>query len=95
MSDVQHPHASLVVALFFFYCSSHSEESLLLALRTVSSGRTTISIAHRLSTIRHAGTVAVLAAGRVSEIGPFDELYANPDSQFMRLMNKQISGAGS
>jgi ATP-binding cassette subfamily C protein len=44
------------------------------ALAAVLTGRTVIAIAHRLNTAHDADRVAVLADGRVSELGPHDEL---------------------
>ncbi|MEW2521148.1 ABC transporter ATP-binding protein [Actinacidiphila alni] len=44
------------------------------ALATVLDGRTVIAIAHRLQTAHDADRVAVMAAGRVTELGTHDEL---------------------
>jgi ABC-type multidrug transport system fused ATPase/permease subunit len=44
------------------------------ALAAVLTGRTVIAIAHRLNTAHDADRVAVLADGRVSELGTHDEL---------------------
>jgi ATP-binding cassette subfamily B protein len=46
------------------------------ALERLSEGRTTIAIAHRLSTVRDADQIVVLNAGRVAEMGTYDELIA-------------------
>jgi ABC-type multidrug transport system fused ATPase/permease subunit len=44
------------------------------ALAAVLTGRTVIAIAHRLNTAHDADRVAVLADGRISELGTHDEL---------------------
>ncbi|MFN0027597.1 MAG: ABC transporter ATP-binding protein [Acidimicrobiales bacterium] len=46
------------------------------AMAQVSSGRTTILVAHRLATSRQADRIAVLAQGRLVELGSHDELLA-------------------
>jgi ATP-binding cassette subfamily C protein len=46
------------------------------ALATVLKGRTVIAIAHRLHTAHDADRVAVMAGGRLTEIGTHDELVA-------------------
>lgn len=44
------------------------------SLSAVLTGRTVVAIAHRLHTAHDADRVAVVDAGRISEIGPHDEL---------------------
>jgi len=46
------------------------------SLSAVLHGRTVVAIAHRLHTAHDADRVAVVDAGRISEIGPHDELVA-------------------
>ena len=55
---------------------TETERAVQGALDRLSRGRTTVSIAHRLSTIRDAEQIAVLADGRLAELGPHDELMA-------------------
>ena len=48
-------------------------------------GRTSVVIAHRLSTIRNCDIIFVLNKGVVVEAGSYDELLANPNSNFSKL----------
>ena len=50
---------------------------------------TRIVIAHRLSTIRKADRIYVLRAGRVAQIGPFDELIGQ-EGPFRDLVRRQM-----
>lgn len=50
---------------------------------------TRIVIAHRLSTIRHADRIYVMEAGKVKQVGNFDEL-SQQDGLFSRLIERQI-----
>lgn len=51
---------------------------------------TRITIAHRLSTIRHADRIYVIDAGRVVQVGSFEEL-VQQNGLFTRLVNQQLS----
>jgi len=53
-----------------------SETMIQRALDRFSRDRTTLVVAHRLTTIRRADVIAVLADGRVAEMGNHDELVA-------------------
>ncbi|KFP71046.1 hypothetical protein N310_12065, partial [Acanthisitta chloris] len=59
------------------------------ALDRLMEGRTVLIIAHRLSTIQNADFVAVLGQGKILECGKHEELLANPDGLFRKLMQKQ------
>jgi ATP-binding cassette, subfamily B, beta-glucan exporter len=53
-----------------------TEAKVQAALDEVMKGRTTFVIAHRLATVRNADRILVFEAGRVIEMGAFDELVA-------------------
>jgi ATP-binding cassette subfamily B multidrug efflux pump len=53
---------------------THSEELIQTALRTLTSGRTSIVIAHRLSTVQRADKIVVMHKGRLAEQGTHREL---------------------
>ena len=57
------------------------------SLETLSATR--IVIAHRLSTIRHADRIYVLEAGRVVQVGSFNELIQQ-EGLFARLVARQL-----
>uniref|UniRef100_A0A8C9EVV3 ATP-binding cassette sub-family B member 10, mitochondrial n=1 Tax=Pavo cristatus TaxID=9049 RepID=A0A8C9EVV3_PAVCR len=59
------------------------------ALDRLMEGRTVLIIAHRLSTIQNADFVAVLGQGKILECGKREELLANPNGLFRKLMQKQ------
>jgi len=48
--------------------------------------RTTVMIAHRLSTIRNADSIAVIHEGAVVERGTHEELLANPEGMYFKLV---------
>lgn len=53
-----------------------TESRVLAAIRTVTSGRTTVMIAHRLQTARMADRIVVVEGGRIVEVGTHAELVA-------------------
>jgi len=53
--------------------------------------RTTLVIAHRLSTIKNADKIAVVDGGRVVETGTHDELMADSNSHYRRLVEAQTN----
>jgi ATP-binding cassette subfamily B protein len=56
---------------------TETEREIQMALDRLAEGRTTLIIAHRLATIRHTDRIAVMADGRIAEIGSHAELAAN------------------
>jgi ATP-binding cassette subfamily B protein len=72
---------------------SESEQLVQGALDRLMQGRTTFIIAHRLATVRNADKIAVIAAGRVAELGTHDELSARPDGLYRRLSALQFGPA--
>jgi ATP-binding cassette subfamily B multidrug efflux pump len=67
---------------------TYTEERILGGLRSYTAGATTILISHRVSTVRHADQIAVLAHGRIVELGRHDELLAL-DGYYASLYQKQ------
>lgn len=60
------------------------------ALERLMAGRTVLVIAHRLSTVKSAHCVCVVSDGRVIESGTHDQLLADPDSHYSRLVHRQL-----
>jgi ATP-binding cassette subfamily B (MDR/TAP) protein 1 len=52
-----------------------------------SKNQTIVVIAHRLSTIRNADRIAFIGDGILKEIGPHDELIADPSGHYKRLVD--------
>jgi ABC-type multidrug transport system fused ATPase/permease subunit len=69
-----------------------TESLLQTATERLFSGRTVIIVAHRLETVRLADEIMVVDAGRVAEHGRREDLVADRDSRYARLL---ASGAGS
>jgi subfamily B ATP-binding cassette protein MsbA len=59
------------------------------AVDRLMEGRTTLVIAHRLATVQRADRIAVLADGRVVELGTHQELLAQ--GQIYRRLHDQQS----
>jgi ATP-binding cassette subfamily B protein len=67
---------------------TYTEERILDELRRRMKGRTTIFISHRVSTVRNADRIAVLANGRIEELGTHEELLAK-EGYYFDLYEKQ------
>lgn len=68
---------------------TQTEEKILMHLRRIMQGRTTIFISHRVSTVRSADRIAVLHQGRIVELGTHEELLAR-NGYYTELYNKQL-----
>ncbi len=68
---------------------TESEALIQEALDNLMRDRTTIAIAHRLSTVKNADQLVVMEDGRIIEKGTHDELVANEDSLYKRLVDRQ------
>ena len=63
-----------------------TENLLAIATERLYSGRTVVIIAHRLETVRTADEIIVVDSGRILEHGPREELAADPNSRYSRLL---------
>jgi ATP-binding cassette subfamily B protein len=70
---------------------AESEAAVFAELRQNLRGRTGIVISHRFSTVRVADRIAVLAGGRVAELGTHNELIA-AGGTYARLFELQAAG---
>ena len=68
---------------------SSNEQAVMLALKRLMQGRTTIVIAHRLSTVQNADKIIVLDQGCIVAEGTHDKLYGK-DSLYTHLAGLQM-----
>jgi len=68
---------------------SETEQQIQEAIAALVAGRTTIAIAHRLATLRNADRLIVIDDGSIVEQGSHEELLANEDGHFARLVRLQ------
>jgi len=69
---------------------AESESLVQAALSNLMQGRTVVVIAHRLSTVRRATRTVVLEHGRITAIGPHDELLITSPT-YQRLYSLQFA----
>lgn len=69
---------------------SASEAVVQAALEQLMKGRTAVVVAHRLSTIRNADTIAYVYRGHIVEKGSHEQLVANPEGWYARLVSAQL-----
>jgi ABC-type multidrug transport system fused ATPase/permease subunit len=67
-----------------------SEALVQQALNALMEGRTTLIIAHRLGTIRNVDRIYVLDHGQIVESGKHEELVANVEGYYSRLVALQL-----
>jgi ATP-binding cassette subfamily B protein len=72
---------------------AESEHLVKLALDRLQEGRTTLVIAHRLSTVKSADRVAVVAEGKVAQLGSHEALMKEPEGLYRRLVERQFVAA--
>jgi ABC-type multidrug transport system fused ATPase/permease subunit len=65
---------------------NESEKLVQEALDELMKGRTSLVIAHRLSTIRNADLIVVLEQGKVAETGTHEQLLANENGLYKKLI---------
>ncbi|MES2803595.1 MAG: ABC transporter transmembrane domain-containing protein [Bdellovibrionota bacterium] len=61
------------------------------ALKILMKGRTTIIIAHRLATVKDADSIFVISGGRILQIGRHEELVADKDGLYFKLLQRQFN----
>ena len=69
---------------------AETENKIQEAIKSLTTGRTTLVIAHRLSTIKKASHIIVMRGGRVIESGTHEELLKKSE-EYGNLYRKQIT----
>lgn len=70
-----------------------NESQVQAALSRLLSDKTVLVIAHRMRTVANADKIVVLKEGRVSEQGAPEDLMADPDGAYRRMVELQSSSA--
>lgn len=68
-----------------------TESVIQYAIEKLIAKRTSIIIAHRLSTIRHADNIMVLDKGKITELGPHEELLKIENGHYKELYEMQFA----
>ena len=68
---------------------TYTEEKILMKLRGVMRGRTSLIVSHRISTVRDADLICVLDEGRIIEQGTHDQLLAL-GGEYSALYERQL-----
>jgi ABC-type multidrug transport system fused ATPase/permease subunit len=68
---------------------TQSEKQVQEALNRLMKGRTSVVIAHRLSTIKDCDQIMVLEKGQIMEQGTHDDLIANPQGFYRKMLSMQ------
>lgn len=70
---------------------SESEFLVQDALKHLMKDRTTLVIAHRLATVKDADLIFVMDAGKITQVGRHDDLAANKNGLYYKLLQRQFS----
>ncbi len=70
---------------------AEQEYQIFQQFRALTAGKTAILISHRFSTVRMVDRIAVIEAGRISELGSHDDLITQ-NGLYAHLFNRQAQG---